>query len=187
MYFSTQYASPVGTLTLCAREDSLVGLWLEGQRYFGASLPERARPEDGLPLFAQVKDWLDRYFAGERPEASELPLSPMGTPFRQEVWKLLQKIPYGQVITYGQLSRQTAGALGRPSMSARAVGNAAGHNPISILIPCHRLVGADGSLTGYAGGVDKKRWLLTHEGACLSRLQRPVQDGERGGQAFGVR
>ena len=171
MYFSTQYSSPVGDLTLCGREDSLVGLWLEGQKYFGASIPEPAVPNDSLPLFSQVKDWLDRYFAGEQPEIAELSLSPIGTPFRLEVWKLLQNILYGQVITYGQLSWQVAEALGRPSMSAQAVGSAAGHNPISILIPCHRLVGADGSLTGYAGGVDKKRWLLAHEGVSLNQLR----------------
>lgn len=164
MYYSTQYTSPVGALTLCAHEDKLVGLWLEDQKYFGASLPEEMAPDEDIPVLLRAREWLDRYFAGGEPRPAELPLSPIGTPFRQTVWKLLLEIPYGQTVTYGQLSRRTAAALGRPSMAARAVGSAAGHNPISIIIPCHRLVGAGGSLTGYAGGLERKRWLLRHEG-----------------------
>ena len=163
MYYSAQYASPVGTLTLCAYEDKLAGVWLEGQKYFGASIPGEMVPDGDSPVLLRTREWLDRYFAGEAPSPAELPLSPMGTPFRQTVWKLLLEIPYGQTVTYGQLSWRTAAALGRHSMAAQAVGNAAGHNPISIIIPCHRLVGADGSLTGYAGGLERKEWLLLHE------------------------
>jgi len=163
MYMSARYASPVGELTLCARGDALAGLWLEGQKYFGASVSGEMVPGDA-PVLDLARRWLDRYFAGERPSPGELPLAPEGTPFRRLVWGLLTEIPYGQTVSYGQLARQAAEQLGRPSMSARAVGSAAGRNPISIIIPCHRLVGADGSLTGYAGGVDKKRWLLRHEG-----------------------
>lgn len=163
MYYSAQYVSPIGTLTLCAHEDRLAGLWLEGQKYFGASIPEEMVPDGGIPVLRQAGEWLDRYFSGEAPSPAGLPLSPMGTPFRQTVWKLLLEIPYGRVITYGQLSWRTAAALERPSMAAQAVGSAAGHNPISIIIPCHRLVGADGSLTGYAGGLERKQWLLRHE------------------------
>ena len=164
MYYSAQYASPVGTLTLCAREDRLAGLWLEGQKYFGGNISGEMVPDEGALVLRRTGTWLDRYFAGEAPSPTELPLSPMGTPFRQTVWKLLLEIPYGQTMTYGQLARRTATALGRPSMSARAVGSAAGHNPISIIIPCHRLVGTGGSLTGYAGGLERKLWLLRHEG-----------------------
>lgn len=163
MYCSAQYASPVGTLTLCAHENALAGLWLEGQKYFGASIPGEMVPGGNVPVLRRAGEWLDRYFAGEAPSPAELPLSPIGAPFRQTVWKLLLEIPYGQTVTYGQLSRRTAAALGRPSMAAQAVGSAAGHNPISIIIPCHRLVGADGSLTGYAGGLERKQWLLLHE------------------------
>ena len=163
MYHAATYASPVGTLTLCAHEDRLVGLWLEGQKYFAASVPGEMVPNGDSPILLQTREWLDRYFAKKAPSPTELPLAPMGTPFRQTVWKLLQEIPYGQVITYGQLSWRTDAALGRPSMAAQAVGSAAGRNPISIIIPCHRLVGADGSLTGYAGGLECKQWLLCHE------------------------
>lgn len=164
MYYAAQYASPVGTLTLCAHEDRLIGLWLEGQKYFGASVPGEMVPKEDVPVLLRTREWLDLYFAGKAPSPAELPLAPAGTPFRQTVWKLLLEIPYGQAITYGQLSWRTAEALGRPSMAAQAVGSAAGHNPISIIIPCHRLVGADGSLTGYAGGLARKQWLLFHEG-----------------------
>lgn len=167
MYYAAQYDSPVGTLTLCSHEDRLAGVWLEGQKYFGASISGEMVPDGNVPVLFRTREWLDRYFAGKAPSPAELPLSPAGTPFRQAVWRLLLEIPYGQVITYGQLSRRTAAALGRPSMAAQAVGNAAGHNPISIIIPCHRLVGTDGSLTGYAGGLERKQWLLRHESQTL--------------------
>lgn len=166
MYRSTRYDSPVGRLTLCCCEDKLSGLWIEGQKYFGGSVSGEMVPGEA-PVLDQARGWLDRYFAGERPDAGELPLAPAGSPFRQMVWRLLCAIPYGQVSTYGELARRAAAELGRPSMSAQAVGGAVGHNPISIIIPCHRLVGADGSLTGYAGGLDRKLWLLRHEGAEL--------------------
>ncbi len=123
----------------------------------------RPRRED-LPLFAQAKQWLERYFAGEQPAPLELPLAPEGGAFRRLVWGLLLDIPYGQVTTYGGLAKKAAAKLGRSSMSPQAVGGAVAHNPISILIPCHRVMGSGGSLTGYAGGVEKKQWLLAHEG-----------------------
>jgi len=170
MYCSVRYASPVGELTLCAHGDALAGLWLEGQKYFGGTISEKMVPGDA-PVLDLARDWLDRYFAGARPSSHELPLAPAGSGFRQLVWELLADIPYGQTITYGELARRTAAKLGRPSMSAQAVGGAAGHNPISIIIPCHRLVGADGSPTGYAGGIEKKLWLLHHEGLAL---QEPI-------------
>jgi methylated-DNA-[protein]-cysteine S-methyltransferase len=137
---------------------------MEGQNYFAATLESGALEKSGLPVFLQTKDWLDDYFAGKTPPPLP-PLAPAGTAFRRTVWKLLLEIPYGQTTTYGALAR-TLGERGN-STSARAVGGAVGHNPISILIPCHRVVGADGSLTGYAGGVDIKRKLLEWESAVL--------------------
>lgn len=169
MFYSAEYSSPVGTLTLaCDGEgQALVGLWLEGQKYFMASLPELPLPKGDMPIFSQTKKWLDRYFAGERPDGSELELAPLGGEFRQRVWGVLRTIPYGTVISYGEIGKRLAAERGAEGTSARAVGGAVGHNPISIIIPCHRVVGADGGLTGYAGGLEKKLWLLRHEGVEL--------------------
>lgn len=174
MYYTTRYSSPIGQMTLASDGENLVGLWLEGQKYFGGSIKEEMKREDGLPVFAAAKDWLNRYFSGEKPAVS-LPLAPMGSSFRQEVWKLLCEIPYGKVMTYGEIAEKAAVQCGKPHMSAQAVGGAVGHNPLSILIPCHRVVGANGSLTGYAGGVDKKAWLLKHEGVSLEKLTIPMR------------
>ena len=156
MYYA-QYDSPVGKLLLTCREDALTGLWIE-----------RAEPEDAFrqedhPVLLKTKEWLDAYFLGDNPPM-DIPLCPEGTPFRQQVWQLLQTIPYGESCSYGDLAREMAKLLGKEKMSAQAIGQAVGSNPISILIPCHRVVGAKGQLTGYAGGIDKKIWLLRHEG-----------------------
>ena len=163
MIIKTYYQSPVGQLMLAAEDDALIGLWLEGQKYFPGFLKEEPVDKDDAPVFRQTKNWLDRYFAGERPLISELKLSPSGSEFRREVWKLLCEIPYGEVITYGEIAKKIAAQRGLARMSAQAVGGAVGHNPISIIIPCHRVVGSDGSLTGYAGGIQKKVLLLEHE------------------------
>ena len=169
MIYKTTFNSPVGLLTLASDGENLVGLWIAGQKYDEASI-KGAESEicDTLPVFAAAKDWLSRYFAGERPAISELPLAPAGSDFRQTVWKILCEIPYGQDTTYGAISRAVAASCGKEKMSAQAVGGAVGHNPISIIIPCHRVVGSDGSLTGYAGGVEVKSMLLQHEGVCVS-------------------
>ena len=163
MQYRSEYRSPLGNLTLASDGERLTGLWLEGQKYFGGGVADAPRRED-LPLFAQAKQWLERYFAGEQPAPLEPPLAPEGGAFRRLVWGLLLDIPYGQVTTYGGLAKKAAAKLGRSSMSPQAVGGAVAHNPISILIPCHRVMGSGGSLTGYAGGVEKKQWLLVHEG-----------------------
>ena len=157
----TQYASPIGLLTLVSDGEAIIGLWIEGQKYFAAGIPTNLPVCDDLPVFLQARDWLDRYFAGERPAVYELPLAPQGSAFRQSVWTILCQVPYGHTVTYGEIAKR----LG--CKSAQAVGGAVGHNPISIIIPCHRVLGSDGSLTGYAGGVDKKIWLLRHEGAAF--------------------
>ena len=170
MWYSSQYLSPVGNCLLASDGEALTGLWLEGQKYCCATVRGAGTTKDDLPVFAEAKRWLDRYFAGQRPRISELSLAPAGSEFRQLVWHALCEIPYGEVTTYGALARAAAARLGRAHMSAQAVGGAVGHNPISIIIPCHRVVGADGSLTGYAGGLCVKRRLLEHEGVDLSRL-----------------
>lgn len=169
MYYFTEYPSPLGTLTLaCGAAGSLTGLWIAGQKYF--NLPQDSVPKGELPVLVQAGRWLDRYFAGERPAISELPLAPDGSAFRQEVWRILCEIPYGETTTYQEISQKIAARRGLAHMSAQAVGGAVGHNPISIIIPCHRVVGTGGSLTGYAGGLEKKAWLLTHEGVNLKDL-----------------
>lgn len=164
MSFITQHASPVGSLLLASDGVNLTGLWLEGQKYYAATLGGDATENHGLPVFARAKTWLDEYFAGEKPAISELPLAPAGSAFRKAVWEILCKIPYGKTVTYGGIAGEIAAQSGRVGFSAQAVGGAVGHNPISIVIPCHRVVGANGSLTGYAGGIENKIKLLRLEG-----------------------
>ena len=173
MYYSTSCASPVGPLTLVSDGKNLIGVWMAGQKYFGGTVLTESVVQKELPVFTATKEWLKRYFAGEKPLPSELPLAPVGGVFRQQVWKLLCEIPYGQVTTYGELAKELSKRMGRVSMAGQAVGGAVGHNPISIIIPCHRVVGANGSLTGYAGGILTKAKLLEHEGVDLSRLFVP--------------
>ena len=132
-------------------------------------------PNDNLNIFAITKDWLNRYFEGKKPQSSELPLAPIGGEFRQTVWKMLTEIPYGKVITYGELAQKIAKQRGIERMSAQAVGGAVGHNPISIIIPCHRVVGANGNLTGFSGGIEMKLQLLQHEGVDINRFYIPTK------------
>lgn len=187
-----RYASPLGGITLASDGTALTGLWFDGQKYFGAGLSGGAAggsaavsvgaedaAEDGFAaVFGEAKRWLDAYFAGRVPDFVP-PLSFRGaSPFRRRVWELLLRIPYGMVTTYGALAEALSAGTGvqeRPcgkscggAVSARAVGGAVGHNPVSLIVPCHRVIGADGSLTGYAGGVEKKRALLRLEGASLT-------------------
>ncbi len=165
--------SPIGGLLLAEKGAAIVGVWMEGQKYFLGSLREEMRETSDLPVLLQAKEWLDRYFRGDKPSISELPLGPIGSSFRREVWKILCEIPYGEVTTYGEISQKLAARRGLERMSAQAVGGAVGHNPISIIVPCHRVVGSNGSLTGYAGGLQKKIKLLTHEGVDMERLFIP--------------
>lgn len=173
MLYETLISSPLGPLTLAGDEEHLIGIWMAGQKYYGATLPPETRRQDNLPVFDSARDWLRRYFAGERPGPHELPLAPQGSAFRRAVWTLLCEIPYGETVSYGALAHRLAAQGYARQMSAQAVGGAVGHNPISIVIPCHRVVGANGSLTGYAGGVDKKLWLLRHEGAQVQTMTVP--------------
>lgn len=173
MYYGEKYASPVGELTLVAKDGGLAGLWMEGQKYFLGSMKEPITFDVASPALRQAALWLDRYFAGEKPDPLELPLAPEGSRFRQEVWEILCGIPYGALMTYGEIAGILAKRRGKAHMSAQAVGGAVGHNPISIIIPCHRVVGTNGSLTGYAGGLDKKIRLLELENTPMEKLFRP--------------
>ena len=171
MTFTQHYDSPLGGILLAADETGLTGLWFDGQKYFARDLPIQHTEQD-TPVLSETRRWLDMYFTGREPDFLP-PLHPTGSAFRQSVWEILLKIPYGQTITYGDIARQLAAKRGLANMSAQAVGGAVGHNEISILIPCHRVVGSGGSLTGYAGGLENKIKLLTLEGADLGGLYRP--------------
>jgi methylated-DNA-[protein]-cysteine S-methyltransferase len=173
MFYTTTYASPLETISLASDGENLVGLWIAGQKYFAATIKGAAVEKPDLPIFAKAQKWLDAYFAGKQPAIAELPLAPIGGEFRKTVWDILCEIPYGQCATYGEIAQKVAARMGKKSMSSQAVGGAVGHNPISIIIPCHRVVGANGSLTGYAGGIGKKVKLLEHEGVAMSRFFIP--------------
>ena len=159
---TSSYLSPLGPVTLACDDQAVIGLWFDGQRYFGSTLPPDAQRQEH-PLLDQAKKWLDIYFSGHDPRFLP-PIRYGSTPFRKAVCDVMLTIPYGGTMTYGQI----AAALGRQRMSARAVGLAVGRNPISLLIPCHRVVGADGSLTGYSGGLSRKAALLELERSGLS-------------------
>ncbi|MCL2202307.1 MAG: methylated-DNA--[protein]-cysteine S-methyltransferase [Oscillospiraceae bacterium] len=165
MYYKTTYKSPIGIITLASDGENLLGLWNENQKYHGASIPEEMTKEDSLEIFAKAKNWLEQYFEGKQPGIETLPLAPIGSDFRKRVWKALCEIPYGEVTTYGGIAKKIAEDESRAKALSRAIGGAVGHNPISIIIPCHRVIGASGKLTGYAGGLDKKVALLKLEGA----------------------
>ena len=165
MMFTAHYQSPLGEILLAADEVGLTGLWFDRAKYYAAGLAPQSTERETPPL-TEAKRWLDVYFSGKMPDFMP-PLHPVGSPFRRAVWELLLEIPYGQTTTYGELSRRLAAKMGIAHMSAQAVGGAVGHNPISLMIPCHRVVGTGGSLTGYAGGVDKKVKLLELERADM--------------------
>lgn len=164
------YASPLGGILLAADETGLMGLWFDGQKYFARTLPAEI-VQKSTPILAEAARWLDLYFAGYVPDFTP-PLHPAGSAFRKAVWDILLTIPYGQTLTYGDIARQLAAQQGG-RVSAQAVGGAVGHNPISLIIPCHRVVGTNGSLTGYAGGIEKKVQLLELEHADMRGLFIP--------------
>lgn len=154
--YIAHYSSPLGSMTLASDGTALTGLWFNGQKYFADTLKEVQTLNPNLPVFDLTRQWLDIYFSGKEPTFTP-PLLLQGSPFRKQVWQLLLEIPYGRTMTYGELARKLQ------CKSAQAVGGAVGHNPISLIIPCHRVIGADGSLTGYAGGVERKASLLKLE------------------------
>lgn len=162
MLYTAHYDSPLGGMTLVSDGTALVGLYFDGQKYFAEGLDAK-RTQKNLPVFEEALRWLDVYFSGRKPDFTP-PTAPAGTAFQQSVWEILRTIPYGETTTYGAIARRIEQNTGC-RMSAQAVGGAVGRNPISILIPCHRVVGTNGSLTGYAGGIDKKERLLRWEGA----------------------
>ncbi len=168
--YTMTYASPIGKLTIAGDFDGITGLWIENQKYFG---DEQGFETQGNmpPVFEKTREWLDLYFSGKEPDFM-IPLHAKGSVFREAVWEILCTIPFGSVLTYGEIAKRLEKSSGK-RVSAQAVGGAVGHNPISILIPCHRVVGTNGSLTGYAGGIGKKVWLLTLEGADMCHLFVP--------------
>lgn len=173
MKYTSHYASPLGDMLLAADEECLTGAWFCGQKYFALRL-DREHEEKETPAIKAAKHWLDIYFSGQEPDFTP-PLRFSGTDFQKEVWELLLGIPYGCTTTYGELAAVITARRGLARMSAQAVGGAVGHNKISVIVPCHRVVGANGSLTGYAGGIDRKLKLLTLEGADTSGFFVPKQ------------
>ncbi|MBR0464752.1 MAG: methylated-DNA--[Clostridia bacterium] len=165
--YISRYDSPLGGITLASDGSALVGLWFDGQRYFGSTLSAEYT-EASLPVFDAAVRWLDAYFGGADPGFTP-PIHLRGTPFQEKVWRALLTIPYGKTMTYGELSRRLSAEKGGCFASARAVGGAVSRNAVSLIVPCHRVVGADGSLTGYAGGMEKKLWLLQMEKAAVTR------------------
>ena len=177
MTFTQRYNSPMGGILLAADEIGLTGVWFDGQKYFARGLPNE-RAEQNTPVLSAARHWLDVYFTGREPDFMP-PLNPIGSGFQRAVWELLLQIPYGQTTTYGALAQELAQQQGLAHMSAQAVGGAVGRNKISILIPCHRVVGTGGRLTGYAGGVDRKAGLLELEHSGLRIPRRGTAPGEK--------
>jgi len=171
MEYTYHYLSPLGGITLASDGNALSGLWFDGQKYFASTLSPEHEERD-LPVFESAIKWLDVYFGGKIPDFMP-ELSMKTTGFRRDVWEVLLTIPYGHTMTYGEIAKRIAEEKGLAHMSAQAVGGAVGHNSISLIIPCHRVVGSNGSLTGYAGGIEKKVKLLSLEGVDVSRLYVP--------------
>ena len=174
MYF-TQYETPIiGTLTLASDGTAITGCWFDNDRYFGYGVDERMERDDDVPVLVQARAWLDRYFAGEAPDPRELPLAARATDFQLRVREAMLDIPYGQTTTYGAIAKRIESETGK-RQSARAVGGAVGHNPLCLIVPCHRVVGSNDNLTGFGGGIDMKIALLEHEHAMKPSFKRPTK------------
>ena len=167
MEYIYRYNSPLGRITLASDGNSLIGLWFDQQKYFANNLKKELQEKE-LPIFKATIKWLDIYFSGKSPDFTPQLLL-KATEFRESVWEILLKIPYGQTMTYGDIAKIIANNKGIKKMSAQAIGGAVGHNPISLIIPCHRVIGSDGNLTGYAGGIDRKYQLLKLENALFKK------------------
>ncbi len=168
MHYTSQYESPLGRIFISADEKGLAGLWFEGQKYYCENL-DKNHIDKETEIIKETKHWLNIYFSGKEPGFMP-PMNPIGSEFRQRVWEILKKIPYGKTITYSDIAKEIAHQKGIEKMSAQAVGGAVGHNKISVIIPCHRVIGSTGSLTGYAGGTDKKLKLLMLEGCNMKNF-----------------
>lgn len=177
MKYVSHYSSPVGPMVIASEANALSGLWFTGQKYYPADVTNNEVLHENNVIL-EVKRWLDIYFAGEEPDFMP-PVLLRGSDFQMDVWNLLRQIPFGVTVTYGELAQRIARQRALKRMSAQAVGGAVGHNPIGIIVPCHRVVGTNGSLTGYAGGIDKKRFLLENEGVDMSGLFMPQCRPER--------
>lgn len=173
MDYVCRYNSPLGGITLASDGEALTGLWFDGQKYFADTLGEE-HEEKALPIFVEAEKWLDFYFSGKAPDFTP-PLNIKTTPFRKSVWDILLTIPFGHTMTYSEITDKIAMQKRLGRMSPQAVGGAVGHNSISLIIPCHRVVGTSGSLTGYSGGIDKKIKLLQMEGTDMTRLFVPAK------------
>lgn len=163
MVYITQYVSPIGRLYICSQNNCLTGLWIENQKYFCSIVKDKPIQKDNIEIFNKTKKWLDKYFNKQNPKITNIKIVLQGSKFQQDVWHILTKIPYGNTTTYKNIAEIIAKKYRINKMSAQAVGGAVGHNPISIIVPCHRVIGVDGRLTGYAGGIDKKKYLLNLE------------------------
>ena len=168
MDYISHYNSPLGRITMGSDGEALIGLWFDDQKHFGANLEKEQRQQDDLPIFELTRKWLDIYFSGKAPQFTP-PLQMRASDFRKQVWKQLLNIPFGQTTTYGEIARSLGGS------SAIAVGGAIAHNAISLIIPCHRVIASDGNLRGYAGGLDRKRWLLEMEQNEETTIQQKHQ------------
>lgn len=176
MTYIKRYSSPLGGILIAANGGRITGLWFDGAKYYAAGLPAEYIAAD-VPVLSEAVRWLDIYFSGKEPDFLP-PLDITGSAFRREVCGMLLQIPYGTTVTYGDVAKELAIGRGASGMSAQAVGGAVGHNRISLMIPCHRVVGADGSLTGYAGGIGRKAWLLRLEqGGCSHDINRWIMHG----------
>lgn len=172
MIYQVHYDSPIGGILLASDEEGLTGLWFDGEKYYPSKEGVENMKEEENTILTETKRWLDIYFTGVNPDFIP-PLHPIGSIFRKYVWDILLEIPYGETITYGSIAKELEKKLGYKKMSAQAVGGAVGHNEISIIIPCHRVVGTNGNLTGYAGSIDKKIKLLELEHVDLSKFFVP--------------